>query len=181
MLISIIFISMILDIETGFKNPILRTPSKAITKITRDIHKLARDMKSSIGPHHGMGLAAPQVGHNVRMIIINVPGEHFTETGFYACKLDQNYVIINPELLSVSTDTSVMEEGCLSLPEYFADVVRPTNIEFQGLNLKGEKIGGKATGIFARIIQHEIDHLDGILFADKALPIKPKQAGKIYV
>lgn len=172
---------MILDIETGLKNPILRTKSEAIDQITRDIHKLARDMKSSIHPHHGMGLAAPQVGHNIRMILINIPGEHFEETGFADCKLDQNYIIINPVLTSVSADTAVMEEGCLSLPDYFADVVRPTSIEFTGLNLKGEKIGGKATGIFARIIQHEIDHLDGILFADKALPIKPKQAGKIYV
>ena len=75
----------------------------------------------------------------------------------------------------------MMEEGCLSLPDYFADVIRPTSVVFTGLNLKGEPIGGEATGIFARIIQHEIDHLDGILFADKALPIKPKEAGKIYV
>jgi len=103
------------------------------------------------------------------------------KTGFDSCKLDQHYIVINPVLTSVSTDTSVMEEGCLSLPEYFADVVRPTSIVFTGLNLKGETIGGEATGIFARIIQHEIDHLDGILFADKALPIKPKEAGKIYV
>jgi peptide deformylase len=176
-----IFLAMILDIETGLKNPILRTPSKPIDAITREIHKLARDMKSSIHPHHGMGLAAPQVGHNVRMILINVPGDHFPETGFDDCELDQHYIIINPVLTSVSTDTSVMEEGCLSLPEYFADVVRPTSIVFTGLNLKGETIGGKATGIFARILQHEIDHLDGILFADKALPVKPKEAGKIYV
>lgn len=172
---------MILDIEIGLKNPTLRTPSKHISTISRDIHKLARDMKSSIRPHHGMGLAAPQVGHNVRLILINVPGEYFEETGFEDCVLDQHYVIINPELTALSQDTATMEEGCLSLPEYFADVIRPTSIEFTGLNLKGEKIGGKAYGIFARIIQHEIDHLDGILFADKALPVKPKQAGKIYV
>jgi peptide deformylase len=128
-----------------------------------------------------MGLAAPQVGHNVRMILINIPGEYFETTGFDSCKLDQHYIVINPVLTSVSTATSVMEEGCLSLPEYFADVVRPTSIVFTGLNLKGETIGGEATGIFARIIQHEIDHLEGILFADKAIPIKPKEAGKIYV
>lgn len=172
---------MILDIETGLKNPILRTPSEPIDIITRDIHKLARDMKSSIHPHNGMGLAAPQVGHNVRMILINIPKEYFEDTGFADCKPYQHYVIINPVLTSVSADTSVMEEGCLSLPEYFADVVRPTSIVFTGLNLKGEKIGGEATGIFARIIQHEIDHLDGVLFADKALPIKLKETGKIYV
>lgn len=172
---------MILDIETGLKNPILRTKSEPIDSITRDIHKLARDMKSSIRPHHGMGLAAPQVGHNVRLILINVPGEHFEESGFEDCTLDQHYVIINPELTALSKDTATMEEGCLSLPEYFADVIRPTSIEFTGLNLKGEKIGGKAFGIFARILQHEIDHLDGVLFADKALPVKLKQSGKVYV
>lgn len=172
---------MILDIETGLKNPILRTKSESITDITREIHKLARDMKSSIKPNHGMGLAAPQVGYNVRVILINVPAEYYNETGFDDCKLDQNYIIINPVLTSVSTDTAMIEEGCLSLPDYFADVIRPTSVVFTGLNLKGETIGGEATGIFARIIQHEIDHLDGILFADKALPIKPKEAGKIYV
>lgn len=172
---------MILDIETGLKNPILRTPSKPIDTITREIHKLARDMKASIHPQGGIGLAAPQVGHNVRMILINIPGEYYEETGFADCKLDQHYIIINPVITSVSTDTSVIEEGCLSLPDYFADVVRPTSVVFTGLNLKGETIGGEATGIFARIIQHEIDHLDGILFADKALPLKPKEAGKIYV
>lgn len=172
---------MILDIETGLKNPILRTKSESIKDITREIHKLARDMKASIKPNHGMGLAAPQVGHNVRMILINIPGDHFEESGFADCQLDQHYIIINPVLTSVSTDTAMMEEGCLSLPDYFADVVRPTSVVFTGLNLKGETIGGKATGIFARIIQHEIDHLDGILFADKVLPIKPKQSGKIYV
>lgn len=172
---------MILDIETGLKNPTLRTPSEPITSITKEIHKLARDMKSSIRPHHGMGLAAPQVGHNIRMILINVPSEAFEETGFDGCALDQHYIIINPELTFLSEDAAMMEEGCLSLPDYFADVIRPTSIEFTGLNLKGEKIGGKASGIFARIIQHEIDHLDGILFADKALPVKLKQPGKIYV
>lgn len=172
---------MILDIETGLQNPILRTKSQPIYKITRDIHKLARDMKSSIGPNHGIGLAAPQVGQNVRMILINIPSEYYEETGFVDCQLDQNYIIINPIILSASSDTSVIEEGCLSLPDYFAEVIRPSSVEFEGLNLKGEKIEGRATGIFARIIQHEIDHLDGILFADKALPLKPKQSGKIYV
>jgi len=172
---------MILDIETGLQNPILRTKSESIPTITREIHKLARDMKASIKSHHGMGLAAPQVGHNVRMILINIPSEYFEETGFADCQLDQHYIIINPVLTSLSQDTAMMEEGCLSLPDYFADVLRPTNVVFTGLNLKGEVIGGEATGIFARIIQHEIDHLDGILFADKVSPIKQKQAGKIYV
>jgi len=172
---------MILDIETGLQNPILRTKSQPIDTITRDIHKLARDMKASISPNYGIGLAAPQVGQNVRMILINIPSEYYEETGFGYCSLDYNYIVINPIILSASSDTSVIEEGCLSLPDYFAEVIRPSRVEFEGLNLKGEKIGGKASGIFARIIQHEIDHLDGILFADKALPIKPKQANKIYV
>ena len=172
---------MILDIETGLQNPILRTKSESIPTITREIHKLARDMKASIKSHHGMGLAAPQVGHNIRMILINIPSDHFEETGFDDCQLDQHYIIINPVLTSLSQDKAMMEEGCLSLPDYFADVLRPTNVVCTGLNLKGEAIGGEATGIFARIIQHEIDHLDGILFADKVSPIKQKQAGKIYV
>jgi peptide deformylase len=172
---------MILDIETGLKNPILRTISEPIATITKDIHKLARDMKSSIKPNHGMGLAAPQVGHNVRMILINIPGEYYETTGFAECPLDTHYIVINPEITWSSSTEITQEEGCLSLPDYFAEVVRPEQIEFTGLNLKGQPIGGKAKGIFARVLQHEIDHLNGILFADKALPLKPKLKNKLYV
>ena len=173
--------SMILEIEKGLQNPTLRKVSSPILNISREIHKLARDMKASIKPHHGMGLAAPQVGKNVRMILINIPSEYFSQTGFAGCQLDQHYIIINPELSWLSQEQVSLEEGCLSLPDYFAEVIRPEAIRFQGLNLKGEAIQGQAQGIFARIIQHEIDHLNGIIFADKILPIQPKLKGKMYV
>lgn len=156
---------MIRNIETGIRNTTLRTPSQPISQVTRDTRKLARDMKATIGPAGGMGLAAPQVGVNVRMILITPPKE-YPETGFAHCSPEQHYIIINPVITEVS-DTHVMfEEGCLSLPDFYAEVKRPESVTFHGLDEKGNPIQGQASGIFARILQHEIDHLDGILFED---------------
>ena len=164
---------MIRTIETGTSNDILRTPSQSISQITRDVRKLARDMKATIGPAGGMGLAAPQVGVNIRMILITPPPE-YPDTGFTQCHPEQHFIIINPVITEVS-DTQVMfEEGCLSLPDFYAEVKRPKSVTFTGLNDKGQPIGGNAYGIFARILQHEIDHLDGILFEDH-IPDKQKK------
>ncbi len=172
---------MILDIETGSANQILRTKSLPIKKIDSSIKKLARDMKATIDPAGGMGLAAPQVGQNIRMILIKIPGEYYKETGFDLCMPNQNMILINPEIINISEDHCIMEEGCLSLPEYFAEVIRPCAVDFKAMNEKGEPIYGKVSGIFARILQHEIDHLDGILFEDKVVDRKLKQKHKIYI
>lgn len=172
---------MILDIETGSTNDVLRTKSLKIEKIDSSIKKLARDMKATIGPASGMGLAAPQVGENLRMILIKIPSEYYQSTGFDLCKLDQNMILINPEIINSSEDHCIMEEGCLSLPDYFAEVIRPCGVEFRAIDEKGNNIGGKVSGIFARILQHEIDHLEGVLFEDKVVDRKQKQKYKIYI
>lgn len=172
---------MILPIQTGLSNQILRDISQPITHISSDIRKLARDMKATIGPKNGIGLAAPQVGVNLRMVLIYIPSQYYETTGYDECALDQKYLILNPKIVSTSDDIVSIEEGCLSLPDYFAEVLRPSSIEFSGINEYGESIGGKADGIFARVLQHEIDHLDGILFADKALPIQKKDPNKLYI
>lgn len=172
---------MIRSIETGTNNEILRAVSEPVGEITRQIRKLARDMKATIGPAGGMGLAAPQVGEHVRMILITIPGEYYEDTGFAGCQLDKHMILINPEITKFGADQCSFEEGCLSLPDYFADVIRPCEVEFTALDEKGNRIGGEATGIFARILQHEIDHLDGILFDDHVLNKKKKDPSKIYI
>ncbi len=172
---------MIRTIETGTNNQILRTVSDSITEITPDIRKLARDMKSTIGPARGMGLAAPQVGVNVRMILIRVPGETYPETGCELVGVDKDLILINPVITQTSTDQCLFEEGCLSLPEFYAEIQRPCTVRFTALTEKGESIESEASGVFARILQHEIDHLDGVLFEDYVTSRKQKEEHKIYI
>lgn len=172
---------MIRVIETGTTNTILRTVSEPISEITSDIRKLARDMKATIGPANGMGLAAPQVGANLRMVLITVPGEHYPDTGCEVAQPDQHLILINPEITEMSMDQCMFEEGCLSLPEFYAEVRRPCWVRFRALNEKGESIEAKAEGIFARILQHEIDHLNGVLFEDYVIERKQKEENKIYI
>lgn len=158
---------MIRQLETGNDNPILRTQSAPISQMSRPLKKLARDMKATIKPNNGMGLAAPQVGENVRLILINVPEEIYTASGFEDCEVGKHYVLVNPEITWVSSDQSLFEEGCLSLPDYFGKVMRPNKVQFRGYKEDGTLVEGTAEGIFARILQHEVDHINGILFRDK--------------
>ena len=140
------------------KDPILRKKSLEIKK--DDIlkyQKLAENMKQTMEEENGIGLAAPQVGQSIRMICINKEAND-----------DQDHLIlINPKITFSSKDCDIQEEGCLSVPETFGEVKRPNKIRIKALDLEGNKIQLKAKGIFARVLQHEIDHLDGILFIDK--------------
>jgi peptide deformylase len=172
---------MILEIQTGLDNQVLRTHSTPVTKIDRDTKKLIRDLKATIGPNNGIGLAAPQVGVHKRVILIHIPSDYFESTGCPIVRLDTNFVLINPEIIWSSSEQVLFEEGCLSLPDFFSDVLRPSRVRFRALNEKGEVIEAEAEGIFARVLQHEIDHLDGVLFADKLSPLKMKQANKVYI
>jgi len=158
---------MIRNLEIGSDNTILRTKSEHIDTMSRPLKKLARDMKATIKPKGGMGLAAPQVGENVRMILINVPEDMYTESGFEDCDVGKHYLLINPEITWVSPDKSLFEEGCLSLPDYFGKVMRPNKVQFTGYKEDGTFVNSTAEGMFARILQHEVDHINGVLFRDK--------------
>lgn len=105
----------------------------------------------------GIGLAAPQVGKNINLITINK----------LAAKSDEHLILINPKINYYSPKTSIAEEGCLSVPDIFGDVERSEKIRIKALNPAGEKFNLKAKGMLARVIQHEVDHLNGILFIDK--------------
>lgn len=119
---------------------------------------LVADMALTMEEDKGIGLAAPQIGKNIRLIIVN------TKSGIQA--------MINPKLIKTSLRQEWGEEGCLSIPNVFGDVKRHRSVECTFLDLEGHEQVVKASGLLARVIQHEIDHLDGILFIDKAKHIR---------
>ncbi len=120
----------------------------------QEIRQLLLNMEKTMEEKDGLGLAAPQVGHNLRVIVVNTQ--------------DGSLILINPKILRRSWKKEISEEGCLSLPEVFGLVKRSVRVKLTALDIDGKKIKFKASGMFARVIQHEIDHLDGVLFIDKA-------------
>ncbi len=158
---------MILSIITE-PNPILRQKAQEIeiNKIkSREIQRLISDMEETVGPAGGIGLAAPQIGLSVRLIVINFDNKLTT--------------LINPKIIKFSWRKEIGEEGCLSVPGKFGYVKRSKVIKVAAFNKTGKKIEFKAKGLFARVIQHEIDHLDGILFVDKVRKIITDNAPRI--
>ncbi len=145
----------LLNIQTGQDNPVLRQKTKKIKEITAEIKQLVLDMVETLEVNNGLGLAAPQVNQLLQIIIAKSEPDK------------EALVLINPQIKKTSRKKEVMEEGCLSLPDISIPVERPNKITVQGLTLNGQLIKIKAKGLLARIIQHEIDHLDGILIVDK--------------
>ncbi len=137
-------------------NPILTKKTAIVKVVDSSIKKLAADMIETCRKVGGIGLAAPQVGFSIRLCIINL--EHMGVPPF---------VLINPKITKKSWKKIEMEEGCLSIPGVFGIVKRPLKIRLAAQNLQGEKHAFDADGMIARVIQHEIDHLDGILFTSK--------------
>ena len=154
---------MILDF-CYFDNPLLKSKSLAIEEITEEIKALSQDMIDTMLAKNGVGLAAPQVGRLLRMIVI-LPEIELPD-GSYC--FDTPEVYINPILSNPSKEEEIMEEGCLSLPKLIFEIKRPLSVQLEALDLQGNKIAKTLVGYKARQIQHEIDHLDGILIFDIA-------------
>lgn len=141
----------------------LRLISEPVKEITGEIRQLADDMLETMYDAPGVGLAAIQIGVPVRMVTMDVSkseDEH------------QPMVLINPEIVWASEEKRVYEEGCLSIPEYYEEVERPDRVRFRYLNLQGETIEQDADGLLATCVQHEIDHLNGVLFIDYLSKLK---------
>jgi len=150
---------MLLDVQTGTDNPILRTVSTPVTKFDKKLTKLLIDMTQTMLEKDGVGLAAPQIGVNQRIAVLN----------FQLGKDEWRILpMINPEITQSSKEEDTDEEGCLSLPKIYAKVTRPSIATVKFQNEKGREQTLTMEGLNARAIQHEIDHLDGILFIDKA-------------
>lgn len=132
-------------------SPVLRTETTPVVTITDDLRRLVDDMFETMHAAQGIGLAAPQVGRLERVAIVQVD--------------DDTVVLVNPEIVSVGGKERA-EEGCLSIPDIYGDVERASNVTVRALDLEGKTWEREATGLFARAIQHEVDHLHGKLFID---------------
>lgn len=146
-----------------YPNPILRKKSEEVKEVTKEIQNLGWDMIGVMVGAPGIGLAAPQVGVLKRVIAVHLLQERFFEEKI--AKRPQ--ILINPKIIKKSRETIIDEEGCLSFPGLFLKIKRAREVEIEALNERGEKIQIKAEGLPARVLQHEIDHLDGTLFIDR--------------
>ena len=153
---------MILPIKK-YPDPVLRKKCQEVKELTEEIKKLGLDMLETMIVNQGVGLAAPQIGELKRIIVVHPILKRTPEE--IAARTPQ--VFINPKIIKKSRETIIEEEGCLSFPGLFLKVKRAKEVEIEALNENGEKIHFKVEGLAARVFQHEIDHLDGILFIDR--------------
>ena len=142
---------------------ILRKKSDALEKVDNELRKLMDDMLETMYAAPGIGLAAVQVGVLKRLIVIDISKEKEKKNPIF---------LINPQIISKSKNTKVYEEGCLSLPGYFAEIERPAECQIEYIDYDGKKKDMKAHGLLATCIQHEVDHLNGILFIDYLSKLK---------
>jgi len=139
-----------------YGNATLASAAETVKDIDDNIINIIDNMFEIMYKEKGIGLAAPQIDLNKRIIVADPDGE-----------MKNRIALINPEIIYFSDAVGTYEEGCLSLPGLNANVVRPTEIKVKGLSPAGDTVEYAASGLFARVIQHEIDHLDGILFIDR--------------
>jgi peptide deformylase len=151
-------------------DPVLRRKARKITNVDKDLQTLIDDMIETLRAAPGVGLAAPQVGVSERLIVVE-----------YGSEEDENapkklFVVINPEIVEASDEKVLGIEACLSIPQMAGEVDRHQKIVVKGYNRHGKAIKIKTNGWLARIFQHEIDHLEGVLFTDRATRIwRPKE------
>ncbi len=149
-----------------YPDPFLKTKAKKVESIDDGIRALIRDMTETMYQARGIGLAATQVGVDKRVVVLDVPDdEERRERG------KNLMALINPEILE-SSGSIKYEEGCLSVQGINADVERASNVKIRALDREGNAIEFEAEGLFAIALQHEIDHIDGILFIDRLSPLK---------
>jgi len=145
--------------------PVLRQKARKITDFGPELQSLIEDMVDTMRQAPGVGLAAPQVGVSLQLIVVeyseNAEGQENKEP-------PKLYTIVNPEIIRVSNEQELGTEGCLSIPGFVGDVDRPLAITLKGVNRRGKPVRIKADGWLARIFQHEVDHLNGVLFIDRA-------------
>jgi peptide deformylase len=149
----------------------LRTISEPVGKIDSEIKKLVEDMFETMYEAPGIGLAAIQVGVQRRVITIDVAREDEGK---------KPVAFINPEIIAASEETSVYSEGCLSIPEYYEEVERPARVAVRFQDVDGAVREVEANGLFATCIQHEIDHLNGVLFIDHISKLKRDRVMKKF-
>lgn len=157
-------------------DPVLRRKAHKVTQFDNDLQVLIDDMVETVRDAPGVGLAAPQVGVSQRVIVVEYAENDEEDSP------KKLYVAINPEIIQPSEETELGIEGCLSVPGLVGEVDRHTAITIKAQNRRGQPIKIKASGWLARIFQHEIDHLDGIIYTDRATRVwKPREGEEIPV
>ena len=146
-------------------DPVLRKKARKISDFGPELQTLVDDMVETMREAPGVGLAAPQVGIPLQLIVVEY-GEQDEDQEIEAPR--KLYTIVNPEIIRVSDEQELGTEGCLSIPGFVGDVERPLAITLKGVNRRGKPVRIKADGWLARIFQHEVDHLNGVLFIDRA-------------
>tara|TARA_E500000331_G_scaffold10840_1_gene9981 strand:+ start:122 stop:670 length:549 start_codon:yes stop_codon:yes gene_type:complete len=162
----------------NYGQEILETPTQKVTEFNEDLIKFTEDMISTMKSSNGVGLAAPQVGDNRRICVVDLgvtegfvyDGEKVLTDDYYPL------VLINPEIKIVSEAKSIMNEGCLSFPGVSLEIKRPSIIKLTFQDIEGNNRIVECAGGLARCIQHEVDHLDGVLFNKRTKKIKNKDA-----
>lgn len=156
----------VLEIEI-LGSEVLRQKAEPVTELDDDLRNLVRDMFKTMYVAEGVGLAAPQVGISKRIIVIDVPSEG-----------EENHILalVNPVIVESSEETEKGMEGCLSIPGMEESVVRPVSVVVEALDPDGEEVRIEAEGFLARALQHEVDHLNGVLFIDYFSPLKRRMA-----
>lgn len=163
---------MIKEILTS-EHPVLRQKAKKVKRVDASIQKLIDDMFDSMHEAHGLGLAAPQIGVSARVFIIEMPKDDTDDTveaqpraKRHVAYSGERIALINPEIVKAEGE-QFGEEGCLSIPGYVGMVRRAEKVIVKGLNRNGKEVKLTGEGLLARAFQHEIDHLNGVLFTDR--------------
>jgi peptide deformylase len=156
----------LLDILT-VPNPVLKQVSKPVERVDDDLRRLMDDMLETMYAAPGIGLAAIQVGVPKQVIVMDLARQD---------EPPQPRYFVNPEILWASEDTAPYEEGCLSVPEVYDEVDRPARVKLRYLDYHGKEVTEDAEGLFAVCIQHEMDHLKGVLFIDHLSRLKRERA-----
>ena len=144
-------------------DPLLRQVSKPVERVDDELRRFSRDMLDTMYDAPGIGLAAIQIGEPLRMLVIDLAKEDETPAP---------HVFINPEIAARGDEINVHEEGCLSIPDYYAEVERPDTVTVTYLDEDGKPREMQAEGLMATCLQHEIDHLNGVLFIDHISKLK---------
>ena len=147
-------------------DPVLRRKARIVTRFDSELQTLVEDMIETLRDAPGVGLAAPQVGISDRLIVVEYPEDDEQEDS--PKKL---YIVANPEIKEISEETEMGIEGCLSIPNLHGEVERALVVTVKGQTRRGQPVKIKARGWLARIFQHEIDHLNGVVFTDRAIKV----------
>jgi len=167
----------ILTVDNAADLAVLKQVSTPVEGVDDKLRALMDDMLETMYAAPGIGLAAVQVGEPIRVIVMDLGDREASEDTEEAATATKNPAFyVNPEIVWLSDETAPYEEGCLSVPEIFEEVERPARVKLRYLNYQGERIEEEADGLFAVCIQHEMDHLQGVLFIDHLSRLKRERS-----